>query len=61
MPKKKDNETRASERLKTTKRRYSKPELVAFGDVRDFTMGGSVGVGESGNPGIRKPTREPGP
>lgn len=31
-----------------TKKSYQKPELVSLGDIRDVTMGGSPGVGDSG-------------
>lgn len=27
---------------------YKKPELMALGDIRDVTMGGSIGTGDSG-------------
>jgi len=30
---------------------YKKPELIALGDIRDVTMGGSVGSGDSGSGG----------
>ena len=31
-------------------RPYRAPRLVVYGDVRDITLGGSIGAGESGNP-----------
>ena len=34
----------------TGKRPYRKPRLIRYGDVRDLTLGGSIGFGESGNP-----------
>jgi len=34
---------------------YKKPELLALGDIRDVTMGGSFGTGDSGNGGSEKP------
>jgi hypothetical protein len=37
------------------KKQYVKPVLKPLGDIRDVTMGGSVGVGDSGNAGIEKP------
>ncbi len=36
------------------KKNYKKPELVSLGDIRDVTMGGSFGSGDSGNPGSEK-------
>ena len=30
-------------------RQYEVPELVCYGDVRDVTLGGSIGLGESGS------------
>jgi len=38
-----------------TKKPYQKPSLHACGDVRDVTMGGSPGVGDSGNGALEKP------
>ncbi len=38
-----------------SKKPYRKPELIHRGDVRDITMGPTPGVGESGNPSIRRP------
>ena len=32
---------------------YQKPVLVVYGDVRDVTLGPSLGIGESGNAGVR--------
>lgn len=37
------------------KKQYVKPVLKPLGDIRDVTMGGSLGVGDSGNAGIEKP------
>ena len=37
------------------KKQYVKPTLKPLGDIRDVTMGGSVGIGDSGNAGIEKP------
>jgi hypothetical protein len=34
---------------------YQAPELLDAGDVRDVTLGGSVGTGDSGNPGAQQP------
>ena len=34
------------------KKYYSKPRLERLGDLRTLTLGGSPGVGESGNPGV---------
>ena len=38
-----------------TRKPYTKPDLVPCGDVRDVTMGGSPGVGDSGNGALEKP------
>ena len=37
-----------------TRKPYSKPVLEALGDIRDVTMGGSLGAGESGMGGKTK-------
>lgn len=33
---------------------YQKPELRCLGDLRELTLGGSLGTGDSGNPGIQR-------
>ncbi len=33
---------------------YETPTLVLLGDVRDLTLGGSPGSGDSGNPGAER-------
>lgn len=38
-----------------SRRPYKSPRLIDFGDVRDLTLGGSPGVGDSGAPNILKP------
>ena len=40
---------------KQKKATYKKPELTPLGDIRDVTMGGSFGSGDSGNAGVEKP------
>jgi hypothetical protein len=40
-----------------TKKKYSKPELTFRGDIRDVTLGGSFGSGESGAPTVFKDIR----
>ncbi|GEM_PF-2348955 len=37
------------------KKPYVPPSLQPCGDVRDVTMGGSPGVGDSGNGALEKP------
>ncbi len=37
------------------KKQYTKPVLKPLGDIRDVTMGGSPGIGDSGNAGAEKP------
>ncbi len=38
------------------KRRYKAPVLIEYGDVRDVTLGPTVGIGESGNELGRRPS-----
>ena len=33
---------------------YEAPKLILLGDVRDLTLGGSAGSGDSGNPGAER-------
>lgn len=33
---------------------YVSPELKSLGDVRDLTLGGSDGTGDSGDPGAQQ-------
>jgi len=40
---------------KQQKKPYVKPLLIPLGDIRDVTMGGSIGVGDSGNAGTEQP------
>ena len=39
----------------TPREPYVRPKLTPFGDVREVTLGGSPGVGDSINPGTRHP------
>jgi len=48
-------ETKFSKRANVGRLPYIKPKLIRFGDVRDLTLGGSPGVGESGNPTLFQP------
>ncbi len=50
------DETPPSKRAASEPRRklYRPPTLTVFGDVRDVTLGPSVGIGESGNPLVFK-------
>lgn len=50
-----DGTDRSASDGRCVRRAYSSPRLIDFGDVRDVTLGGSPGVGDSGNPGIFKP------
>ncbi len=34
---------------------YHGPRLELLGDIRELTMGGSPGVGDSGSPGTQQP------
>ena len=48
-PKQTEPETRSDDlELQTTRRPYRSPVFENLGDIRDITMGGSQGVGESG-------------
>jgi len=40
---------------KAKKKAYFKPVLKPLGDIRDVTMGGSPGFGDSGGGGAEKP------
>lgn len=33
---------------------YQPPRLRAFGDIRERTLGGSLGTGDSGNAGVQR-------
>lgn len=46
-------ETQAAERR--TGLAYEAPRLQALGDLRQLTLGGSAGAGESGNERTREP------
>ncbi len=37
------------------KKDYIKPQLTPLGDIRDVTMGGSPGTGDSGNAFVERP------
>lgn len=41
-------------KLENNKKTYKKPELKPLGDIRDVTMGGSPGIGDSTNSAIEK-------
>lgn len=41
---------------KNAKRKYNTPVLIEYGDVRDVTLGPTVGIGESGNELGRRPS-----
>lgn len=44
------------DRLKSEKRKkYHSPALKHWGDVRGITLGGSLGTGDSGDPGAQQP------
>jgi hypothetical protein len=45
-----------SENQKPSKTAYHAPALRVYGDIRDVTLGGTPGMGESGkNVGVKKP------
>lgn len=43
------------------RRAYVRPRLEVFGDLRDLTLGGTPGSGDSGNPGMEDPPIPIGP
>lgn len=47
--------TKNTGKLNTEKAAYTKPELLPLGDIRDVTMGGSPGIGDSGSAGAEQP------
>ena len=53
MQRESDKKTISNQKLKN-KRVYLKPQLVCYGDVRDITLGGSPGGGDSGSPTTRR-------
>jgi len=36
------------------KKPYQTPKLYVYGELRDLTLGGSPGTGDSGNPGAQR-------
>ncbi len=50
----KENNKQTNQNKQQLKKAYKKPELLNLGDIRDVTMGGSFGSGDSGNAGIEK-------
>lgn len=48
-----------SETAGPTRRAYARPRLEVLGDVRDLTLGGSPGIGDSGNPENFRPPTSP--
>lgn len=42
------------EAVTTPRAPYQAPQLTALGDVRDLTLGGSPGTGDSGNAGVQQ-------
>ncbi len=47
MNKKQQNKTNLDKKQQS-KSKYIKPQLIPLGDIRDVTMGGSPGSGDSG-------------
>jgi hypothetical protein len=37
-------------KTETVRKPYRKPRLESLGDLRSLTLGGSIGIGESGSP-----------
>jgi hypothetical protein len=46
--------TTPQEQLISAREAYVAPVLTLLGDVRDLTLGGSPGSGDSGNPGAER-------
>ena len=44
----------AAESIVVVREAYQVPTLILLGDVRDLTLGGSPGSGDSGNPGAER-------
>jgi hypothetical protein len=42
------------ENVPLSREAYQAPALIFLGDVRDLTLGGSPGSGDSGNPGAER-------
>lgn len=54
----KDNITRQdkdSKNIKNDKKEYKTPVIIEYGKLKDITLGGSPGSGDSGAPGIQQP------
>ncbi len=45
----------AQKSRKTNKKEYKKPQLKSYGKLKDITLGGSPGGGDSGNPDTQLP------
>lgn len=54
-----DSNADVSEACANSQEAYSKPVLIRYGDVRDITLGGSIGLGESGSGTGGSPPRRP--
>ena len=44
----------AQKSRKTNKKEYTKPQLKSYGKLKDITLSGSPGTGDSGNPGLER-------
>lgn len=55
MPAKSEKPAASAKNGQKPRKPYRPPELMVCGDVRDVTMGGSPGVGDSGNGALEKP------
>ena len=49
------NKYKSCAKVPENKKQYTKPRLISLGDIRDVTMGGSIGFGDSGASMPEKP------
>jgi len=49
------DKVRRSSRARTVRSPYSRPRLQTLGNIRDVTLGGSAGFGDSGGSFVEKP------
>jgi len=49
------SESRGTESAGGNRKTYRRPRLTVYGDLRTLTLGGSLGVGDSGNAFTEQP------
>jgi len=50
-----DTKVSTQESLKSNKKDYKKPQLKSYGKLKDITLGGTLGLHDSGNPTVEQP------